>query len=231
MTPMVNRRTAARDLSFFLAGFLVVWTIRGTLFYAVDESITSPVWRAAHSSLLKFALWVLPAVAFACQVRRMPPARYLGVSVVPNLRNWTLCLAVTVSFLVLVALFELTVGGKCFSGAGLASLPVVLALLQLVLSPLFEEVLFRGLVLKELLTLLPAYRANALTSALFVGVHLPFWLSHEGANRTVLAAAFGVFVFSVVAGWLFTKSASIWPPTLAHIANNVLASSLVVSRG
>lgn len=231
MTPMVNGRTGGRDLSFFLAGFLVLWTIRGTLFYPIDESITSPVWRGAYSNLLKFVLWVLPAVAFACRVRRMPPARYLGVSVVPNLRNWILCLAVTVAFLVLVALFELTIGGKSFSGAGLASLPVVLALLQLVLSPWFEEVLFRGLVLKELLTLLPAYPANALTSALFVGVHLPYWLSHEGANRAVLAAAFGVFVFSVVAGWLFAKSASIWPPTLAHIANNVLASSLVVSRG
>lgn len=68
MTPMVNRRIGARDLSFFLAGFFVLWTIRGTLFYPVDESIPSPVWRAACSGLLKFGLWVLPAVAFACHV-------------------------------------------------------------------------------------------------------------------------------------------------------------------
>lgn len=77
MTFTVKQRTAARDLVFFLAGFYILWTIRGTLFYAVDESITSPVWRAAYSSLLKFVLWVLPAAAFACLVRRRPPASYM----------------------------------------------------------------------------------------------------------------------------------------------------------
>lgn len=231
MTFTVKQRTGARDLALFLAAFYFLWTLRGTLFYAVDESINSPVWRAAYSSLLKFGLWVLPAAAFACLVKRSPPASYLGLLAVPSRRDWTWCLAITTAFLGLVALFESTIGGRSFSGASLASLPVVVAWFQLVLSPLFEEVLFRGLVLKELLTLLPGYLANGLTSALFVGVHLPYWLSHKGANPRILAASFGVFVFSVVAGWLYAKSASIWPPTLAHIANNVLASSLVVSHG
>jgi membrane protease YdiL (CAAX protease family) len=227
---MANQRKTALDLSLFLAAFFVLWTVRATLFYAVDESIASPTWRAAYSNLLKFVLWVLPASVFACWLRSTPPAKYLGLSVLPSLRKWLWCLAVTGVFLLAVTLFEVTLGRKCFSSASLSSLPATLALLQLAVSPLFEEILFRGLVMKELMTLLPAYVANALTSLLFVGAHLPYWLSHGGPAQAMLANAFGAFVFSVVACWLFAKSASIWPPTVAHIANNLLSSLLVASR-
>ena len=183
--------------------------------------------RAAYANLLKLVVWVLPSAAFAYWLRGERPAKYLGLSVFPSLRKWLLCLAVTLIFLLAVTLFEYTSGRKSFSGAGLSLLPPVLALLQLVLSPLLEELLFRGLVMNELMSLLPAYLANALTSLLFVGAHLPFWLSHGGLTRAMISNAFGVFVFSVVACWLFARTRSIWPPTVAHIANNILSSLLV----
>jgi hypothetical protein len=176
---------------------------------------------------MKLVLWVLPAAAFAHWVRRAQPAKYLGLSVVPSRRNWWLGLAVTCSFLLAVTLVESTVGGKSLSGARLASLTPVLALLQLVISPLLEELLFRGLVLKELMALLPTFAATAITSLLFVGVHLPFWLSHGGVTQVTISNAFGVFLFSLVACWLFARTGSIWPPTIAHIANNVLSSLLL----
>jgi membrane protease YdiL (CAAX protease family) len=125
-----------------------------------------------------------------------------------------LCFAVTAIFLAAVALLEVTTGGKSLSIANLSSWSPALALLQLVISPLFEEILFRGLVMKELMTLLPAYLANVLTSLLFVGVHLPYWLSHGGLTQTVMANTIGVFLFSVVACWKFAKTASVWPPVL-----------------
>jgi membrane protease YdiL (CAAX protease family) len=227
---MVNRRKAALQLSLFLVAFFALWTLRATLFYAADESIASPTSRAAYADLLELVVWVLPAAAFAYVLRHVPPAKYLGLSVWPTRRNWLLCLGVTVAFLLAVMLVELAVGKKSFSTASLSSLPIALWLLQLLLSPLLEELLFRGLVLKELLTLLPAYLAIALTSLLFVGVHLPYWLSHGGATRAMMTNAGGVFVFSVVAGWLFAKTASIWPSAVAHVANNVLSSMLVASN-
>ena len=68
--------------------------------------------------------------------------------------------------------------------------------------------------------------ANLLTSLLFVGVHLPYWLTHEGFTINVLTNSVGVFIFSLVAGWLYLRSASLWPPTLAHIANNFVSALL-----
>src|SRR6266576_7101476 len=221
-----NRRLASLHLIVFLVVFFDVWTFRATLFFAVDESIASPTARAAYSNLLKLLLWVLPAAAFGYWLRSTPPAKYLGVSVMPSLRNWLMCLAATFIFLLAVTLFTLTLGRKSFSAVSLASLPTVLGLLQFVISPLLEELLFRGMVMKELMTLLPTYLATVLTSLLFVGIHLPFWLSHGGPTPAILTNAIGVFAFSILACWLYAKSASIWPPTLAHIANNLLSSVL-----
>ena len=227
---MINQRKAALSLSLYLAVFFVLWTLRATLFYAVDESIASSTFRAAYADLLKLVVWVLPAAAFAYWLRGAPPLKYLGLSVFPGPRHWLLCLAVTVVFLLAVTLFEITIGGKSLSGASLSSLPAALALLQLVLSPLLEELLFRGLVMKELMALLPAYLATVLTSLLFVGAHLPFWLSHGGLTQAMIANAFGVFAFSVMACFLFAVTKSIWPPTVAHIANNILSSLLVAGQ-
>jgi uncharacterized protein len=221
------RRKMAIQLSVFLAVFFIVWTLRATVFYAVDESIASPTLRAVYSNFLKLILWVLPAVAFVYWLRRASPAKYLGLSVFPNARVWSVCLVITVVFLLSVALVELWDGRKSFSGSALASSLLGIAPLWLLASALFEELLFRGLVMKELMFLLPTYIAATLTSLLFMAVHLPYWLSHGGLTQTTMTNAFGVFLFSLIACWLFAKSASIWPPTLAHIANNLLSSSLV----
>ena len=119
------------------------------------------------------------------------------------------------------------VGGKTISFAALAATPLVLGLLSFAVSPLLEEILFRGFVLKELLGLWPLAIANVVNSLFFVAVHLPYWLSHGGSTRPVAANCAGIFLFSLLAGWLFAKSRCLWPPTLAHIANNILAALLV----
>lgn len=219
--------SAVLPLTLFLVVFFAVWTLRATWLFAMDESIASPVAKAAYGAAVKMVLWVLPAIAFARLIRRAAPGRYLGLAVWPSWRQWGTCLGVSAGFLLLVALGEWLAGRKSFSAAGLVALPPVLWLLQLVLPPLFEEILFRGLVLKELLAGLPRGLAFGLTSLLFVGVHLPFWLSHGGASPAMLANAGGVLVFSVVACWLYARSGSIWPPTLAHMANNMLSLLLV----
>ncbi len=103
------------------------------MFYAVDESIVSPIARAAYSNLVKLVLWVLPAAVFAGVLRGSPPAEYLGLTI-------------------------------------------------------------------------------------------------RGATRAMFENATGVFVFSILACWLFAKSASIWPSTVAHIANNMLSPLLIASN-
>ena len=117
-------------------------------------------------------------------------------------------------------------GGKTPSLAGSSVIIMVSGLLTFVVSPFLEELLFRGLLLHELAELMPRWVANLLTSLLFAGIHLPFWLSHGGISGALLTNTAGVFIFSLLAGWLYLDSSSIWPPTVAHIANNCIAALL-----
>ena len=153
------------------------------------------------------------------------------MSVAPSIRQWVFCLIVTALFLGAAAGFETVSGRRKLSLDGISFSITISGVLFTFVSPLLEEILFRGLLLKELSGLLPWWSANLLTSFLFVGIHLPFWLSHGGVTGMVLSNAAGVLIFSLVAGWLYLRSSSIWPPLFAHIANNSVAALLVAGNG
>lgn len=228
---MTRRAKDALGLALFLSAFFVVWSLRATVFYSIDESITSPILRALYSNLVKFCLWVLPAVAYARWIKRVPAAPYLGIMVAPALRQWCLFLIVISAFLLLTLIVETAKGAKTFSISRISTLFTVTGLLSLLISPLLEEILFRGLVMNEFLSLLPMFFANILSSLFFVDAHWPYWLSHGDSLASVSTKSVGIFAFSLLAGWLFARSRSIWPPTFAHIANNLLAALLVAKNG
>lgn len=225
---MTHPSEGKKEFSLFMAAFMVFWTLRSTLFYAVDESIASPVWRGAYSDFLKFFFWVLPAAVYAMRWRKAKPIPFLGLSLWPDRRTWGVCLGATAAFLSVVAFFEIGAGGKHLSGEGLKALSPSLWVLQLLASPWLEEIFFRGFVLKELRTFWNPGRANAAAALLFAAVHLPFWLSHGGFTPGLAANLAGVFLFGLLAGWLYGRSESVWPPTLAHVGNNVLSLCLVL---
>lgn len=213
----------------FVSVFFAVWTLRATIGFSIDESIDGSIARAAYSTTLKCVLWVLPAASFAYWARNQSPPRYLGLSAIPSMQHWLGSLLITGVFLLVVAIYEIGLGSKFISIAPLAAQPLVLSLLQLAVSPLLEELLFRGLVLHELQTIAPRLIANVLTSLLFAAVHLPFWLAHGGLSMAVAANVFGLFLFSLLAGWLYAQTSSVWPSTVAHSANNLLVMVLQTS--
>ena len=203
--------------------FFVVWSIRAIYLYSIDEAIASDVLRAIYSNVVKFFLWDISAFGFVYWVRHVPPLQYLGLSAMPTARRWLLYLFVTGLFLGTIIGFEAIVGRHTFSLVGMPFTVTIPDILSYIVSPIIEEILFRGLLLKELASLMPQRCANLLTSLLFAGIHLPFWLSHGGLSELVLANTVGVFIFSLVAGWLYLKSSSVWPSVVAHIVNNCIA--------
>ena len=85
--------------------------------------------------------------------------------------------------------------------------------------------------MKEFLFHSSPISSNTFTSLLFAAIHLPYWLSRGGFTPAMMANVLGVFLFSLIAGWLYAKSRSIWPPTLAHILNNLLSAMLLTGHG
>jgi uncharacterized protein len=223
---MTNRAKAALELALFLTGVFVLWAVRAVYGYAYDASIASDTLRALFGNVVKLLFWVVPALGFARWVRHSKPGRYLGISVVPTARQWLFSWMVISLFVLAIIGIETLRGIKSLHISGTSFSITAVGLLSYVVSPTLEEILFRGLVLKELGTLMSGGLANLVTSLLFVGIHLPYWLSHGGVTAGLIANSLGIFVFSLVAGWLYLRSASVWPPVCAHIANNLVAAFL-----
>ena len=221
-----TKRRSAAELLLFIVCFFAIWSVRATFLYAIDESIVPDGLRTVYSVSVKLILWVLPAFGYVCWVRNASPFRYLGISVMPSARKWLKYLVVIGLFLSAQVAFQSIVRGNAPSLAGISVSITLSGILSFVVSPFLEELLFRGLLLHELAALLPRWVANLLASLLFAGIHLPFWLSHGGLSATMLTNTAGVFIFSLLAGWLYLDSSSIWPPTVAHIANNCVAALL-----
>ena len=226
----MERSRAVGALTIFTFCFFAAWAFRATYGYAIDDAMASPGARVVYATAVKFALWVVPAIAFARWIRREPPLRYLGVTVMPTARQWAWCLGVTALFLAAVAAGEtLLAGRKHLALGGAAGYATARGMLALLVTPALEETLFRGLFVKEFRRFTGPWRTVTLTALLFAGIHLPFWIFRSGLTGAVMADAGGVFVFGMLAGWLYLRSSSIWPPTIAHIANNLLAAMLVAA--
>lgn len=106
------------------------------------------------------------------------------------------------------------------------SLPVVNAV---VVSPLVEEITLRGFVLKRLeLNGRSFWTANALTSLVFVAMHVPGWLFQ---GRVTSMAGFAqrvapLTVMSLVFGWSKKRSESLYGAIATHVLNNFYAALL-----
>ena len=83
-----------------------------------------------------------------------------------------------------------------------------------VATPAAEELFFRGFLLAALLRVMPAAAAVAVSAGVFAVVHLD------------IGALLPIFVTGALLGWLYMRTASIWPPTLAHGAQNLLAMTV-----
>ncbi len=84
-----------------------------------------------------------------------------------------------------------------------------------VLGPVAEEVFFRGFLLTALARSMGPIPAMVVSSAVF------------GAAHGNIAVMIPLFVTGLLLSWLYLRTRSIWPPAVAHIAQNVIALSLV----
>ncbi len=242
----------------WLVGFFTLWSLRATLLFDAVDAHIGPIPRALQSHALSFFVWVLPALfvgrqifgsRFATILRVAPPsmgaespldgsstqssidrmgpfARSVGF--LARRRTWILAAVAIGLWFTGVVAFEHVTSGRHLSFDD-ASLLRLVASLSLV--PIGEEIVFRGLILSVIERRLCLYRANLLTSLLFVAIHLPYWISssmgRSGAVDEVALRSLQIFVLSIFLGALTIRTRSIWPAVVAHMINNAIAVLLV----
>ena len=88
-----------------------------------------------------------------------------------------------------------------------------------------EEIPYRGFMLRKFAERFDFWLANAMTSLLFLAIHLPGWLALHTLNAP---EAVTIVVFGFVMGLVVTWSDSLWAAIVAHSANDFM--SFVVFR-
>jgi membrane protease YdiL (CAAX protease family) len=220
--PLAPYRTGG-NFALFLALFFVVWALRATVGFHVDEQLPEGGARQVYSLISKILLWLVPAVLYALAIRSDRPAQSLRLGWPDfSLRGWRTVL------IGLAALAAVAWGAAHAHDATSAQLGTALLARGLGTaawafpSAFVEEAFFRGLVQTELTERLRFAMANVVTSLLFVAIHLPHWLWMHGFDSGLWRMSAGVFFVGLVTGYLTRRTGSIWPAAAWHTANNTL---------
>ena len=119
----------------------------------------------------------------------------------------------------IACLYVLTTIG-CYFEAGatgkLYGYPISVSMLFV---PIYEELIFRGILLKVFENRYGALKAIVLTSVLFGLWHLKniFWLDLQQLFKQIV---FTTFVFGPLTAWLTLKARTLWPAVILHYINN-----------
>jgi membrane protease YdiL (CAAX protease family) len=218
-----TRRVLASVFVIFVVAFFVVWSLRAIVFIRIDEIIESAVWKNVYSNAVKFIIWVVP-VFITLGALRLRPFTYLKLTAPLNKNGLMLGAVVTLVWLSLVVLGEALLSGRN-AGAMLAarSTEWLTILAGVFLSPISEEILFRGFFLNRLSESLSFWKSNLIAALLFMLAHWPYWLSKNGFSLPVIKDSVNVFLLGCLFGWLMKRTNSLWPAIGAHIANNFLS--------
>ena len=216
-----------RSTSFFLflVVFFAVWTLRATVFYAIDLELESGVSRRIYSESIKFFLWTIPVFLFVIFVDKSNPLTILKLDTRPAKKNLFYAALVSIVYFALIIAFEFFINRR-FLDLNLNSTEMLKLLGSVSITPISEEILFRGFILKKLSGMTSFGRANLITSILFVGVHYPNWLWVNGLQRWILITSISILTLSLLLGWLVKKTDSLYPSIAAHIVNNFISTLL-----
>jgi len=216
------KRLTAKSFVIYIAAFFVIWSLRATVLIRIDESISSGVGKNLYSNAVKFTLWVLP-VFITLAALRMKQLEYTKLTTPVNKRGLMVSGLVVLVWLSLVVVGESFIQGKSIGVLLSQKAPAWFGILAgAFLSPIWEEILFRGFFLNRLNESLSFWKSNLISAFLFMLAHVPYWVSKNGFPGPIKDMA-NVFLLGCLFGWVMKKTNSLLPPIGAHIANNFVS--------
>ena len=216
----IERRTPYFILLIIL--FFVFWTLRATVFYSIDLGIESPVNRKIYSESIKILVWTIPVFLFLIIVDRTNPFRALKLSTRPKPVGSIVPAACLAGYFVLTLVFEYFAHGRSLDLSS-GAVGLLGSLAGVSITPVSEEVLFRGFILGKLLETTSFAKANVITSILFIAIHQPNWLWVNGFQPWIPVVSGGILILSLLLGWLVQRTNSLYPAIAGHIINNFIA--------
>lgn len=167
-------------------------------------------YSASFHLLLKIILWGIPAYLFPKLAENINPNEFLLLNRPPRAKWILLSAAFLVAYSVLIHVGKLE--------AKPVSLFYVVS--AIVISPVTEEIAFRGAILQIFNRFMRWGYANAATAILFVLYHIPLWLA-RGQSVSLMDCLWVLF-FAVCMGYVLSQSKSLWTCMIIHAVQNLL---------
>jgi uncharacterized protein len=169
-------------------------------------------------TVAKTIIWIIPALWLLKLSGR-------SLQQVYNLHNWKEWLVWGGSIGFIIGLTGII--PKVLANQQIFPLEPTYALVNVVtIAPIFEEFLIRGAILGNLQQRYTFWKANVLSSVLFVGLHLPGWyfmgILSENLTKPV-GGAFSIFLLGLAFGYATYRGKSVMGGTLAHFLNNLFS--------
>jgi membrane protease YdiL (CAAX protease family) len=203
----------------YVAGFHLVWAAWPIFVYPKLQAIGDATLAYAVINLsIRLAVWVVPVWLYLRWVDGVEPLVYLKLT--PGIgRGVAIGLALTA----LNLLGSMLRFGPPHLAFDRVTWNSVLGTSFLI--GFFEEIPYRGFMLQKFADRVGYWWANAITSILFLGVHLPGWIALHTLRADTAAT---ILIFGVVMAIVFRYANSLWAPIVAHSGNDFL--SFVIFR-
>ena len=211
-----------RYVAVYPAALFVAWVAA----WFVNLAVRSRTGWDTHTDTIywismKVIVWILPAVLAIRLLERAPVGEFMELRRPGLGLLWGLGVGA-----VLVAVNDL---GKALpSHTALHTPQLNLVFVNaVVVAPLVEEMTLRGFFLKRLeLNGQSFWRANALTTVVFVAMHLPGWY-FQGRTTTLIGfaqRAAPLAGLSLLFGWTKKRSGSLYGAIVLHAINNLYSA-------
>jgi membrane protease YdiL (CAAX protease family) len=161
-------------------------------------------------------VWVLPVLLYLRYLDRVDPFAYLKLR-----EHWLRGILIGLGVSALILLRYLVQYGWPRLHPGVLTWNSVLG--TSILIGFFEEIPYRGFVFQKLCDWMSRKAAIAISSLLFVAIHLPGWISLHLFTVPILIFVFG---FGVLMAILFVYTKSLWAPIVSHSLNDFLSAVL-----
>ena len=213
LTGHIRERSSFAPFLVYVVAFHLLWIAWPVFLYPRVVAVGPATLTYALINLsFRFLYWIAPVLLYLRYVDGVNPFEYLRMTP-PVRRGVILALVLT----------AINVVGT-FARFGVPHLSLQRVTWNSILGTsfligFFEEIPYRGFMLRKFSERMNGWLANLVTSLLFLSIHLPGWIALHTFNA---GGAASVFVLGVVLAWAVSYSGSLWAGIITHSANDCL---------
>ncbi|OTY23611.1 MULTISPECIES: CPBP family intramembrane glutamic endopeptidase [Bacillus cereus group] len=197
----------------YLFLFYFIWTLK-ELWLVKYIGMFSTYYVPLETAFLKILIWVIPVWLFIKYKHHEKPVKYLKLD--SNIfRGWVWGISLSLLLGLRFVIEVYVVKNTNFN----FNLHLNDYLNTVIIAGFAEEIVFRGFILKEFNKRFSFWKANSITTFLFLFVHYPAWF-YTGELSHIWNHIY-IFLIGLFFGYVFKETKSLWAVIFLHLFHNL----------